>query len=291
MNDEKLTFDFNSAALTAEQVREVEHLVNERILANAPVSWTEVPHASVKGRADVMQFFGDKYGDLVRVVQIGGTPGALDGYSMELCGGTHVRATGEIGLFRIVSENAIAAGVRRIEAVAGEAAYALARAETEKIRAIAQAVGASSAEVAKKVEHLVAEKSALEKKLRAHYQREQSTYATALAAQATVKDGLRIVTRNVTRGPLQLETPVALRELANELVRQADVVILGAEIGGKASVVCQCSPAAVKAGRNAGKIIGELSVVLGGKGGGKPDSAQGGGTNPAALDTALAKFA
>src|SRR5205823_3241732 len=104
---EKLTFDFSSAPLTSQQIAEVERLVNERILENAPVSWTEVPYAEVKSRKDVMQFFGDKYGDLVRVVQIGGKPMALDGYSMELCGGTHTRATGEIGLFRIVSESAI----------------------------------------------------------------------------------------------------------------------------------------------------------------------------------------
>ena len=83
---------------------DVEKLVNERILENAGVSWTEVPHAEVKNRKDVMQFFGDKYGDLVRVVQIGGQAQKLDGYSMELCGGTHTRATGEIGLFRIVGE-------------------------------------------------------------------------------------------------------------------------------------------------------------------------------------------
>ena len=81
---------------------DVEKLVNERILENAGVTWTEVPYAEVKGRKDIMQFFGEKYGDMVRVVQIGGGAGALDGYSMELCGGTHTRATGEIGLFRIV---------------------------------------------------------------------------------------------------------------------------------------------------------------------------------------------
>src|SRR6202011_4411854 len=119
---EKLTFDFSSAALTAEQKRGVEKLVNEKIAENAPVSWTEIPHTEAKKRSDIQQFFGDKYGDIVRVVQIGGNAKALDGYSMELCGGTHVRATGEIESFRIVREEAIAAGIRRIEAVAGTAA-------------------------------------------------------------------------------------------------------------------------------------------------------------------------
>src|SRR5439155_18376895 len=112
---EKLTFDFSGAPLTPEQVNDVEKLVNQRILENAPVTWTEVPYPSVKNRKDIMQFFGDKYGEVVRVVQIGGKAGELNGYSMELCGGTHTRATGEVGLFRIVAESAIAAGIRRIE--------------------------------------------------------------------------------------------------------------------------------------------------------------------------------
>src|SRR5207249_11254416 len=108
--------------LTPQQKSGVEKLVNEKIKENAPVSWTEIPYADAKKRSDIQQFFGDKYGDVVRVVQIGGEPKALNGYSMELCGGTHVRATGEIESFRIVREEAIAAGVRRIEAVSGNAA-------------------------------------------------------------------------------------------------------------------------------------------------------------------------
>ncbi len=129
---EKLTFDFASGALTPEQVGAVEKMVNERIAEEATVSWIEIPYAEAKQRADIQQFFGDKYGDTVRVVQIGGEAGALNGYSMELCGGTHVRSTGDIGSFKIVSEGAIAAGIRRIEAVAGE--QVLHWAETEFAR-------------------------------------------------------------------------------------------------------------------------------------------------------------
>ena len=101
----------------------MEDMVNGAIKQDMAVSWTEVPHASIKDRKDIMQFFGDKYGEIVRVVEIGGKRNALDGYSMELCGGTHVRNTCEIGLFKIKSEGAIASGVRRIEAVCGEAAW------------------------------------------------------------------------------------------------------------------------------------------------------------------------
>src|SRR5207249_6300920 len=129
---DKLTFDFSSAPLTKQQVRDVEKLVNEKIAQNDPVSWTEVPYAEAKKRSDIQQFFGEKYGDLVRVVQIGGDAKALNGYSMELCGGTHVRTTGEIESFRIVREEAIAAGVRRIEAVSGDAARQWAKEETER---------------------------------------------------------------------------------------------------------------------------------------------------------------
>src|SRR5207244_6618321 len=116
------TFDFSSAPRTPEQKRDVEKLMNEKVGENAPVSWTEIPFAEAKQRKDIIQFFGEKHGDSVRVLQIGGAPRALNGYSMELCGGTHVRSTGEIGPFRIVREEAIAAGIRRIEAVAGDAA-------------------------------------------------------------------------------------------------------------------------------------------------------------------------
>src|ERR1043166_6901466 len=119
---DKLTFDFSSAPLSKQQVREVEKLVNDKIRENAPVSWTEIPYTEAKQRKDIIQFFGEKYGDTVRVLQVGGEPRALNGYSMELCGGTHVRSTSEIGPFRIVKEEAIAAGVRRVEAVAGDAA-------------------------------------------------------------------------------------------------------------------------------------------------------------------------
>src|SRR3989454_2935502 len=119
---DKLTFDFSSAPLTKQQVRDVEKLVNEKISENAPVSWAEIPFPEAEPRKDIIQFFGEKYGDTVRVLQIGGAPHALDGYSMELCGGTHVRSTDEIGPFRIVREEAIAAGKRRLEAGAGGAA-------------------------------------------------------------------------------------------------------------------------------------------------------------------------
>lgn len=122
---DRLRFDFNAKALAPEQIERIESEVNRCIHSDDPVSTVEIPHTDIRENPDIMQFFGDKYGDLVRVVQIGGQPTELDGYSMELCGGTHVKTTGEIGFFKIRSEGAVAAGIRRIEAVCGGAASEL----------------------------------------------------------------------------------------------------------------------------------------------------------------------
>src|SRR5262249_40422591 len=128
------------APLSKRQVHDVEKFVNEKISENAPVSWTEIPYPEAKQSKEIQQFFGEKYGDVVRVVQIGGDPQKLNGFSMELCGGTHVKSTGAIGVFRIVKEEAIAAGTRRIEAVAGDAArdwaFTEARRQDEKSEAL-----------------------------------------------------------------------------------------------------------------------------------------------------------
>ena len=194
---DKLTFDFNSAPLTPAQVADIEQLVNERILDNAGVSWTEVAHADVKHRKDVMQFFGDKYGDTVRVVQIGGGAGKLDGYSMEFCGGTHTRATGEIGLFRIVGESAIAAGVRRIEAVAGLEAYGVANAQLQLIRSLAGKINSPVHELEKKVEALLAHQKELEKSLRTATLREASNVASNLLEQVHPLNGVPAIIHNI----------------------------------------------------------------------------------------------
>src|SRR5579864_5939412 len=169
---DKLTFDFSSAALTPAQIADVEKLVNERIVENAPVSWLEVKYSHIKERKDIMQFFGDKYGDLVRVVQIGGKPSSLDGYSMELCGGTHAAATGEIGLFRVSGESAIAAGIRRIEAVSGLQAYRTANNQLQLLRTLAGKLNSPVGELEKKIESLLAHQKELEKKLKAAQQQQ-----------------------------------------------------------------------------------------------------------------------
>ncbi len=281
---DKLTFDFNSAALTPAQLADIERLVNERILENAGVSWTEVPHADVKSRKDVMQFFGDKYGDTVRVVQIGGRAAQLDGYSMELCGGTHTRATGEIGLFRIVGESAIAAGVRRIEAVAGLPAYDLANQQLRLLRAVAGQVNSPVGELEKKIESLLAHQKELERQVRVAMQRNASNAASELLLQDHTINGIPLITHNLGDADAEL-----IQATADALKgRFKGVVVLGGGSAGAVTLLATVS-AEFTSKVQAGKIIQAIAPIVGGKGGGKPDNARGGGKDATKLDEALAK--
>ena len=280
---EKLSFDFSSAALTPEQVAAVEHLVNERILENASVSWKEIPFAEVKGRPGILQFFGDKYGDVVRVVQIGGTPHQLDGYSMELCGGTHVLATGEIGLFRILSEAAVAAGTRRIEAVAGLEARLSARNDSERLQGVASRLGAPLTEVEKKLEATLARQKELEKELSALRQKAAAGFAKELLAKASTGAIPSIVE----------EIPGAdgneLQFVADALKSDFEGFILLAGVSEGAVSLVAVTGKAHQGTLPAGKLIGAVAPLVGGKGGGKPDSARGGGRDASGLSLALAK--
>jgi alanyl-tRNA synthetase len=281
---DKLTFDFNSAPLTPAQVADIEKLVNERILENSGVSWTEVAHADVKHRKDVMQFFGDKYGDTVRVVQIGGEANQLNGYSMELCGGTHTRATGEIGLFRIVSEAAVAAGVRRIEAVAGLEAYRKATDEIALIKNLAGKVNSPVHELDKKIESLLAHQKELEKQLKSAQQREAAGSAKDLLAKVETVNGIATIIANL--GAADGDT---LQTIADSLKSQfKGVIVLGGAINGAVSLIAAVT-SDFTAKIQAGKIIQTIAPIVGGKGGGKPDNARGGGKDAAKLDEALAK--
>ena len=283
---DKLTFDFNSAALTPVQVTDIERLVNERILENDSVSWTEVPHAGVKSRKDVMQFFGDKYGDTVRVVQIGGGAHKLDGYSMELCGGTHTRATGEIGLFRILGENAIAAGVRRIEAIAGLTAFDAMSLDRELIRSIAGKVSSPVHELEKKVDALLAQQKELEKSLRSATMKEAANTAKSLVVRAKEINGTPAIIENL--GEVDGDT---LQAIADALKGQfKGVVVLGGAMDGAVALIAAVSPE-FTAKAQAGKIIQTIAPIVGGKGGGRPDNARGGGKESAKLGEALAKAA
>ncbi len=285
VDEHRLRFDFNSAAITPEQLAAMEEMVNASINAKDPVSWTEVRHASIKGRADIMQFFGDKYGETVRVVQIGGAPGTLTGYSQELCGGTHVHNTGEIGLFKIKSEGAIASGVRRIEAVSGAAAHAwiahLAAVEAEETTAAAQKLDAANQRLrdlgAEPVTLAVFAKSneikeaAIEAEKR--IKKIQSSQAAALA-DASLAELIALGQPII----VSFESDASLlQELQNGLKKKqfAGAALLIVDDGEKLHLATHCGPDALAAGLHAGDLLRDLAALAGGKGGGKPDQARG----------------
>ncbi len=281
---EKLTFDFSSAPLTPQQVADVERLVNERILENAPVTWTEAKYGDIKSRKDIMQFFGEKYGDAVRVVQIGGKPAALDGYWMELCGGTHTRATGEIGLFRIAAESAIAAGIRRIEAISGLEAYRRANEELQLIKTVAGKVNSPVGELEKKIESLLAQQKDLEKQLKAMQQKQAAEIARGLAARAQTIGSTPAIVENLGAADGDF-----LQSIADALKGQfKGVVVLGGTANNAVALVATVAPELTKHVQ-AGKIIQAIAPMVGGKGGGRPDNARGGGKDATKLDEALAK--
>jgi alanyl-tRNA synthetase len=273
---ERMRFDFTHfEQVKPEQLREVERLVNDKILDNARVETYETEFD--KKPEGTLAFFGEKYGKIVRVVDIGG-------YSRELCGGTHVSTTGEIGLVKIVAEMAIAAGTRRLEVVAGQAALDFVEEHEIQLRAAAARLHTNPLEVDKRLHAVLAQNAEMQKQLSAFRQKESAGLADTLAASAVKKDGLNWVSAVVSA-----ETPEALRGLGSQVLAKLGdgVVTLGAAFGEKATVIAFCSPAAVKAGHQAGKIVNELSLKLGGKGGGKPDFAMGGGRDVAKLAEVL----
>ncbi len=295
---DRLRFDFTSSALSAEQLSQIEEKVNQAIADAQPVSWKEVPHADIKGREDIMQFFGDKYGDLVRVVQIGGQPQALDGYSMELCGGTHSRNTSELGQFIIKKEEAIASGVRRIEAAVGKAAEAY---TAEQIESLKEEIAQANAKLSKANEALKALDEApvsevnvpanqslpllratlastkaaaveAEKSLKKAQTAGAARAADAFLAELAENGGLSGNVVHALEGPANL-----LQELMNGLKKlhftKASFFIV--DDGSKLHLGSLCGQDAHDAGLGAGNLIKDLAPIAGGKGGGKPDMARG----------------
>ena len=284
---EKLTFDFASSALMPDQLAKVELLVNERILENASVSWKEVPFSEVKGSPGILQFFGDKYGNTVRVVQIGGTAGSLDGYSMELCGGTHVRATGEIGLFRIASEAAVAAGVRRIEAIAGLEAYDNVRSIITSYKRLSGLLKAQSDDLENRVAEILKEKKDLEKAQESWIQREGITYVK----EHLEPEQLGSVNAWIHVLPLKERGVVLVQSVLDGLKTTGfkGIAILAGEDSTNGVQLGVYSSPEFQASLPAGKLISAIAPLIGGKGGGKSDSARGGGRDASGLPAALAK--
>ena len=297
VSPDRLTFDFNSKAVTPEQIEAIEKKVNSAIKADDTVSWVEVPHSKVKDREDIMQFFGDKYGDLVRVVQIGGGDKTLDGYSMELCGGTHVRKTSDIGIFKIKSEGSTGAGIRRIEAVCGTAAEAFLGEQQEKESAEKSEALVKLAKANEALAKLDAPTLLVPDNARAFEVKNQAIEAEKALKKAQATGAARmadslIAEKNIT-GNIVISTegsPALLQELLNGLKKiqftQAAFIVI--DDGSKLHLGAICGNEGKENGHGAGNLIQNLGPIAGGKGGGKPDMARGAASEREKLDPLVA---
>ena len=283
VNESALRFDFShNKPLTDAEIMAVEDLVNAQILANADVAKRVMPIDEAR-QLGAMALFGEKYGSEVRVVSMGSEDGAA-AFSLELCGGTHVQRTGDIGLFRVVQESGIAAGVRRIEAVTGLNALAAVRAGDDKLQQVAALLKGSPANVVEKVQQVLSDLKLLEKELQQLKAKQAAAAGAELLGQAEDFHGIRLLVREVEGMDSK-----ALRETAEQLRGRlgSGVVVLALREQGKATVVAAVTPDL--AGKvKAGDLVNQLAAPLGGKGGGRPELAMAGGTRVEGLGAALA---
>jgi alanyl-tRNA synthetase len=272
----RLRFDFTHyAAMDRAEIEEVERLANQQILKNTPVE-TRIMALDEAIATGAMALFGEKYGDQVRVVSV-------PGFSRELCGGTHVGRTGDIGVCKIVYEGSISAGVRRLEAITGEAALRQYQESTGAVRRIADMVKAPEPQLVEHVEKLVAAERALEKQVEQLKNKLAQAAAAGLEAQARTIAGAKVLAARLEGMDRQ-----QMRSLADSLRnkwKSAVVVLASAEEGSVAIVTAVTKDLTAKV--HAGKLAGGLAQAVGGKGGGRPDMAEGGGKDAAALDGAL----
>lgn len=273
----RLRFDFTHyMAMTPEELRRVEQLVNRAILAGLPVTTMEtgLEEAREMGAAAL---FGEKYGDQVRLVQMGD-------YSLELCGGTHVRSTAEVGLFKLLGESSIGAGVRRVEALTGEGAINYMEEQEETLNRIGKLLKVVTGEVPVRVEHLVSELKELEHENESLRGRLARYEVQSLLDQVRDVGGVKVLSATSTAPDMD-----SLRAMV-DLLRDrlgSGVIFLGSAVNGKVNLVAAVTKDLLSMGLHAGKIVKEVAPVVSGGGGGRPDMAQAGGKNPAALQEAL----
>lgn len=280
VNEKACRFDFNHfSAMTEEEIAKVEEIVNSEIMAALPVTMQEMPIDEAR-KLGAMALFGEKYGDTVRVVTAD--------KSVEFCGGTHISNTAQIGLFKIVSESSVAAGVRRIEAVTGLGVIGLLNEFKETIAKSAKAIKLANVnELPEKCAALFAESKEKDKQLESLNQQMANAKTAALFDNAKVVDGIKLVSARMDG-----TAPDALRKLGDSVKDKDEAIIalFAAVNGEKGTFYCVCTKDAVAKGGNAGKIVREVSAVTGGKGGGKPDGAMAGAGDITKVDEALAKF-
>ncbi len=277
VTQDRLRFDFHHfSGLTQEEIIRIEDIVNEMILKNEPVVVKELSIHEARN-AGAIALFGEKYGDLVRMVAIGD-------FSKELCGGTHVNHSGEIGLLRIIGESSVAAGIRRIEAMTGTATLNRDREKERLVHEMCSALNTSEDKLIAKTLDLLSELKNLQKELHKVKQKEISGKVDSFFENAKVVSGVKIIARK-----LEDATADDLRKTADRLMKSAKdmAIILGTAQNGRVTIIAALSPALVKCGLHAGNISKEIAKVVGGGGGGRPDMAQAGGQWPEKLDEAL----
>lgn len=264
---ERMRFDFTHfEAPSKEQLREIETLANKKILENSPIKWRELPYREVP--KNCIAFFNEKYGAVVRMVEMGD-------FSCELCGGTHSDATGELGIIKIVAEGAISSGTRRIEAVAGTAALARIEETQERLADVSHELSCKPEDVKSRVEKLLASKAEIEKELKVYRRQNADKLAKSIAESAIESaDGVPYMVAVV-----DADNPNSMRELAVRIYKEKPdgIVLLGAKFGEKASVLALVSQSAIAKSKKAGDIVKSIAEKIEGRGGGKPDFAQGGG--------------
>ncbi|MBD9643286.1 MULTISPECIES: alanine--tRNA ligase [unclassified Pantoea] len=277
VNDKYLRFDFSHfEAMKPQEIRQVEDIVNAQIRRNLVVE-TEIMDLDDAKQKGAMALFGEKYDQRVRVLTMGD-------FSTELCGGIHALRTGDIGLFRIQSESGTAAGVRRIEAVTGEGALAQVNAQSQQLLDVAQLVKANSSNLNEKVRGLVDHVRALEKELQQLRDQQAAQESASLSSKAIDVKGTKLLVSELSN-----VEPKMLRTMVDDLKNQltSAIIVLATVDDGKVSLIAGVTKDLTDRVK-AGELIGELASQVGGKGGGRPDMAQAGGTNPQALAGALA---
>jgi alanyl-tRNA synthetase len=284
VNQSRLRFDFSHfTGVAEEELQEIEDIVNRQVLANTTVqTMVDVPIDVAVNELGAMALFGEKYGERVRVVKIGD-------FSTELCGGTHTAATGEIGLLKLVGEGSVSSGVRRVEAVSGTGALSEFRRDFEVARVVGQLVGACDVAPADALRHRIAAQEEEMKKLRRELEQVRMKSASAAvsdaASSAVEVKGVKVLAQRV-----DALDKSQMRNLVDELRTKlgSGVVVLGAADDGKVSLIVGVTKD-LTGKVQAGKIVGQIAALVGGKGGGRPDLAEAGGSDTGALDGALAK--
>jgi alanyl-tRNA synthetase len=276
---ERLRFDYTHfSPLSEEEIDRVEEIVNSRIRENLEVYISHIPYKEAIQKG-AMALFGEKYGDVVRLVQVGEI-------SAELCGGTHTARSGDIGLFKILSETGVASGVRRIEATTGKGAWKALKKEEAELREISSLVKAKPGEVAERVQRILKQQKDLERDYRALQAKIASGKTKDLISSIREVKGIRVLSTQV-----EGKDPKSLREMADRMKDQikSGIVLLGAQGDGKVMLLCAVTKDLAEK-YPAQKLIKEIARIVGGTGGGRADMAQAGGTKVEALPEALEKI-